>query len=126
MMTTTAGFRAITSSSKRAAITSLRCALTPWLITSQSGCACMSQYAYWLVASPLPFGGASRGDLNAGVPAVVESPIATIRTGDCEFSIAIIISTLAIISRLAPRYSRLAPLFVGQQAQDRRVVARTA
>ena len=40
----------------------------------------MSQYAYWLVASPAPSGGASSGDLNPGVPAVVESPSATMVT----------------------------------------------
>src|SRR6185436_6455752 len=38
----------------------------------------ISQYAYWLSTLPDPFGGASIGDLNAGVPAVVESPNATI------------------------------------------------
>jgi hypothetical protein len=38
----------------------------------------ISQYAYWLSTLPLPFGGASIGDVNPGVPAVVESPSATI------------------------------------------------
>ena len=37
----------------------------------------MSQYAYWLSTLPDPAGGASIGDLYAGVPAVVESPSAT-------------------------------------------------
>src|SRR6187549_2649063 len=80
MMTTTAGLSATTSAANRAAMVSLRWAFTPWLMTSHSGWACVSQYAYWLVRSPAPSGGASRGDLNAGVPAVVESPIATMRT----------------------------------------------
>jgi hypothetical protein len=57
-----------------------RADLIPWLMTFQPGCVFISQCAYWLVSSPRPFGGDSRGDSNAGVPAVVESPIATIVT----------------------------------------------
>ena len=43
------------------------------------GLALISQYAYWLVSSPCPLGGASSADRNPGVPAVVESPSATMR-----------------------------------------------
>src|SRR5439155_10824996 len=50
------------------------------LRTSQCGSAFISQYGYWLVSSPRPFGGASRGDIQPGVPAVVESPMAMMRT----------------------------------------------
>ena len=41
-----------------------------------------SQYAYWLVSSPAPPGGDSSGESHPGVPAVVESPRATMRTRD--------------------------------------------
>src|SRR5262252_4256356 len=63
-----------TSRANRARIWSARSPLTPRFRTHQLGCSHISQYAYWLVSSPLPSGGASRGDLNPGVPAVVESP----------------------------------------------------
>src|SRR5229473_3113177 len=84
MITTTFGFEATTSWTKRAPIWSLRSPLTPRLSTRHSGCVFISQYAYWLSTLPDPFGGASIGDLNPGVPAVVESPSATMVTGSTD------------------------------------------
>src|SRR5215471_12508637 len=78
MMMTAAGELRMTSRSNRAPIWSLRSPLTPRFSTTHSGCPFISQYAYWLVSSPDPFGGASTGDRYPGVPAVVESPSATI------------------------------------------------
>ena len=43
----------------------------PRFNTRQSACERASQYANWLVTSPSPSGGASSGDRNPGVPAVV-------------------------------------------------------
>src|SRR5215217_521198 len=77
MTITTAGLAPATSRSKRIAISSVRWPFTPRLRTSHSGCARISQYAYWLRSSPLPVGGSSIGLRNAGVPAVVLSPSAT-------------------------------------------------
>src|SRR6476660_7768032 len=79
MMITTRGAAAMTSRAKRLAISSLRSPLTPQFTTSQSGCASISQYEYWLCTSPLPAGGASSGLRQPGVPAVVELPSTTIR-----------------------------------------------
>src|SRR5687768_4539903 len=79
MITTASGLSATTSRSKRARIWSARSPFTPRFNTSHSGCARAIHQAYWLVTSPLPDGGASIGDRNPGVPAVVESPIATMR-----------------------------------------------
>src|SRR2546429_7996469 len=70
-----------TSRSKRARISSARSPFTPRLRTRQSWRARMSQYAYWLVASPAPSGGASGGGLNPGGPAVGGAPSAAVGTG---------------------------------------------
>ena len=77
MTTTTAVSTARTSRANRARISSLRSPLTPRFSTRQSACICVSQWAYWLSMFPSPLGGDSIGDLNPGVPAVVESPRAT-------------------------------------------------
>jgi hypothetical protein len=42
-------------------------------------CDRISHHGYWLFSLPLPAGGASSGDFHPGIPAVVESPRATMR-----------------------------------------------
>src|SRR5205807_2094286 len=83
-MITYAGFAERTSRASRPRISVAVCPSIPRFKTVQSGWAFIIQCAYWLSGLPWPFGGASSGERNEGVPAVVESPRPTItkrRTG---------------------------------------------
>src|SRR5689334_23663666 len=83
-MITTSGFSAMTSFPNLERMVSERCPFTPLLRTFHSGWTFVIQWQYWLSGFPLPFGGASMGERNPGVPAVVESPSPTMVT--CFFN----------------------------------------
>src|SRR5438552_15791136 len=75
---TYAGFAERTSRANRPRISAAVWPSIPRFKTIQSGWAFIIQCAYWLSGFPWPFGGASSGERNPGVPAVVESPRPTI------------------------------------------------